>query len=90
MSLNSIPEALEDIKAGKVEVGYDAHLVLLDKNPLEDIRHTKAINTVFSNGKVYDRTLLDQMLAAVKAANDESRTIDISEYENDVAELVKR
>jgi len=68
-------------KAGKIMEGYEANLVLLDKNPLTDIRHTKAINTVFSNGKMYDRHLLDEMLAAVKAANDEGRTIDISQYE---------
>ena len=66
---------------GKIIEGYEANLVLLDKNPLDDIRHTKAINTVFSNGKVYDRDLLDQMLAAVKEVNDAGRTIDISQYE---------
>ncbi len=70
-------------KAGKVVEGYEANLVLLDKNPLVDIRHTKAINTVFANGKMYDRALLDEMLAAVKAVNDEGRTIDISQYEQD-------
>lgn len=91
-SATSLPANFMQSNAGKIIEGYAANLVLLDKNPLENIRHTKSINTVFSNGKMYDRALLDQLLAAVKAANDESRTIDISEYENekDVTELVKR
>lgn len=67
---------------GKVLAGYDANLLLLDKNPLEDIAHTKAIHTVIAQGRVYDRDLLDQILLAVKAANDASRTVDISKYDN--------
>ena len=70
-------------KAGKVSVGFDANLVLLNKNPLEDIAHTKTINTVIANGKVFDRELLDELLAAVKKANDSSRRVDISEYDLD-------
>lgn len=66
--------------SGMIKPGYKANLVLLDKNPLEDIAHTKAINTVIKDGKVYDRALLDEMLAAVKQANDASRKVDVSEY----------
>jgi hypothetical protein len=66
--------------AGVVAEGYEANLVLLDKNPLEDINNTRAINTVIARGQVFDRSLLDQILAAVKAANDASRRIDISAY----------
>lgn len=80
-AVTTVPAKFMQSNAGKVEEGYEANLVLLDKNPLDDIRHTKAINTVFSNGKVYDRALLDQMLAAVKEVNDAGRTIDISQYE---------
>ena len=79
-SATAIPAEFLKSNSGKIEVGFNASLVLLDKNPLVDIRNTRAINTVFSNGKVYDRALLDQLLAAVKAANDESRKIDISPY----------
>ena len=86
----STPANFLKSKAGKIVEGYEANLVLLDKNPLMDIRNTKAINTVFSNGKMYDRQLLDRMLAAVKAVNDEGRTIDISEYEDTSKELVQK
>lgn len=54
--------------------------MLLDKNPLSDIRNTKSINTVIVNGQVLDRTLLDEILEAVKKANDESRKVNIDEY----------
>ncbi|MEM0994428.1 MAG: amidohydrolase family protein [Bacteroidota bacterium] len=68
-------------KTGQIKEGFVANLVLLDKNPLEDISYTKTIHTVIARGKVYNRSLLDEILAAVKAANDASRTVDISQYE---------
>ena len=67
--------------SGKIKVGYQADLVLLDENPLEDINHTRKINTVIVDGKVLDRSLLDEMLSAVKAANDQSRKIEITNFQ---------
>lgn len=66
---------------GEITIGNSANLLILDKNPLEDIGNTRSINTVILKGKVYDRGLLDDMLAAVKEANDQSREVDISKYE---------
>ena len=40
---------------GTIEVGKRADLVLLAKNPLEDIRNTRQIDTVISKGKVVPR-----------------------------------
>lgn len=37
---------------GQVAVGFEADLLLLDANPLVDIRHTRLIRTVISRGKV--------------------------------------
>lgn len=68
--------------AGKIEVGYRADLVLLDKNPLEDIRNTKSINAVIANGKLLDREELDKMLESIKEANTKSRKINIDEFVN--------
>ncbi len=51
---------------GTIEAGKFADMVLLDANPLEDIRNTHRIDTVFANGKVYDRAALDAMLNEVK------------------------
>ncbi len=66
--------------AGIIATGYDADLVLLDSNPLANISNTKAINTVISRGRVFDRNLLDQILAAVKRANHNSRRVSIDQY----------
>ncbi|GAB5408136.1 MAG: hypothetical protein BalsKO_05010 [Balneolaceae bacterium] len=54
--------------------------MLLNENPLEDISNTRTIHSVILNGRVLDRAILDEMLEAVKEANNNSRTKDISEY----------
>lgn len=51
---------------GRIATGYSADLVLLDANPLEDIRNTSRIATVILRGKLLDRAALDGMLAKVK------------------------
>jgi imidazolonepropionase-like amidohydrolase len=66
--------------AGEIESGRKANLVLLDKNPLLDIKNTKSINTVILRGRILDRTQLDNILTAVKQANNVSRQQDISQY----------
>lgn len=79
-SATSIPAAWLKSNSGKIEPGYEANLVLLDKNPLEDIRNTKSINTVINRGRVFNRNLLNQMLAKVKEANDLSRKVNIDKF----------
>ncbi|WP_347922865.1 amidohydrolase family protein [Pontimicrobium sp. SW4] len=68
--------------AGKIEVGLRADLVLLEKNPLEDINNTRTINAVIANGKFLDRTILDKMLQSIKDANNRSRKINIDTFIN--------
>ena len=41
--------------------------MLLDANPLEDIRATRAIHAVVLRGNVYDRRRLDALLAQTRA-----------------------
>lgn len=81
-SATAVPAKRLGMNAGKIEEGYKANLVLLEENPLTDIGNTKLINTVILNGSMYDRAELDQMLDAVKKANDTSRKKDISQYKN--------
>ncbi len=47
---------------GSIEKGKLADLVLLDANPLDDIRNTRKIRGVFSHGRYYARKDLDSIL----------------------------
>jgi len=44
--------------AGTIAVGQLADVVLLNANPLEDIRNTRSINTVIANGRRIDRAAI--------------------------------
>ncbi|GAA0881304.1 amidohydrolase family protein [Algoriphagus jejuensis] len=52
---------------GSVSAGKKANLVLLNKNPLENIENTLSIESVIIEGKYLSRTELDRMLAEIKA-----------------------
>ncbi|CAN5757835.1 amidohydrolase family protein [soil metagenome] len=53
---------------GTIETGKIADLVLLDENPLDDIRKTQRIRAVVVNGKLFDRPALDRLLAEAERA----------------------
>jgi imidazolonepropionase-like amidohydrolase len=55
-------------EVGTVQQGKLADLVLLDNDPLANIHNTTKIRAVVANGRLYDRTALDQMLAHGEAA----------------------
>jgi hypothetical protein len=57
-----------DRTLGTIERGKIADLVLLDANPLVDIRNTQKINAVITNGRLLDRKALKKMLAQAEAA----------------------
>ena len=48
---------------GTIEGGQTADLVMLSANPLDDIRNTRAIRAVVSNGEFLDRAAPDSILA---------------------------
>jgi len=50
---------------GTLAEGKYADLVLLDKDPLENIRNTLSINSVFSRGQFLDRQALDKLFASM-------------------------
>ncbi|PYX45296.1 MAG: amidohydrolase, partial [Acidobacteria bacterium] len=55
-------------RLGSIEKGKLADLVLLDANPLEDIRNTHKIAGMVVNGRYLSRSDLDNMLAGVEKA----------------------
>jgi imidazolonepropionase-like amidohydrolase len=57
-TLNNAKIVHQDKELGTVETGKYADLVILDANPLEDIRHTRNIHRVIKNGRVLDPVVL--------------------------------
>jgi hypothetical protein len=53
---------------GTVSTGKLADLLLLDANPLTDIRNTRRISTVIANGRVFDPSARTQLLNHVATA----------------------
>ncbi len=47
---------------GSIEEGKLADLVLLNANPLENIRNTTTIDAVIANGKLYSKSYIDSIL----------------------------
>jgi imidazolonepropionase-like amidohydrolase len=60
-------------EVGRVATGYAADLILLDANPLQDIRNTSRINAVILRGQLLDRAALDAMLAKLRLRTDTKR-----------------
>ena len=50
-----------DAEFGSLEVGRFADLVILDANPLDDIRNASRVDRVMKNGRLYDGVTLDEL-----------------------------
>ena len=49
-------------KEGRIKDGYKADLVILNSNPLENIRNTQDISAVIKNGEFLSRESLDSLI----------------------------
>lgn len=56
---------IED-EIGSINVGKVANMVLLNANPIENIKHTQAIHTVFQGTQIYKTEKLSQLKQNVK------------------------
>lgn len=79
-SATSLPNEWMGVNAGKIAPGFLPDLLILHKNPLDNIAHTQSIKGVISAGNFYDSALLLSMLDAIKEANMQSRRKDISQW----------
>ncbi|HPI55350.1 MAG TPA: amidohydrolase family protein, partial [Chitinophagaceae bacterium] len=50
-----------DHDLGSIEVGKLADILVMDKNPLDDIRNTESIRYTMANGRLYDDETMNEI-----------------------------
>jgi hypothetical protein len=65
-SATSIPADWMGVRTGRIVKGFDADLIILNANPLDNIKEISNINSVISKGYYYDNKLLEEMLNSIR------------------------
>ena len=65
---------------GMIKEGYIADMVILNKNPLEDIQHTKDIDRVIKGGRIYTQEEILEKIPSEEYLNREREKF-MAEYE---------
>jgi len=60
-------------EAGTVEIGKRAKLVLLDANPLSDVKNIRKISGVFISGRWLNNSILNAMLFDLSKRNTDGK-----------------
>lgn len=68
-TLNGAQHLGMDKEIGSIENGKLADMIILDANPLDDIRNTEKIKFVIMNGRVYDAATMNETISREKARN---------------------
>lgn len=79
-SATYIPAKWLDLNVGKISPNFEADMIVLDKNPLENIENTKEIHAVISRGNYLSRKSLESMLVSIKTINDDCRNIELNKW----------
>ena len=66
-TLNAANYLVLNENMGSIEAGKLADLVVLDANPLINIKNLQLIHAVVANGKPYDRASLDSLLQEARS-----------------------
>lgn len=54
-------------KVGSIDIGKQADMVLLEANPIDDIKHTQRINSVFKGSQIYQSEELNRLKKDVES-----------------------
>jgi len=75
-----------DKDLGSIEIGKLADLIILDKNPLDDIRNTNTIKYVMKDGRLYEGSSCNEIFPQQRKLNKAEWEYDKPKMTTDIKE----